>query len=346
MIGRPNSERQGDRFNRQIEASPIPRNQRLAAAVLTGLVVAAVAGVASHGAAGAGDFGYAWRAAQYLLAGKDPYAEMDPLASYSRGGPFLYPLPAAVVAAPVAAFSPGVAALLFTGVSVAVFAYAMTSKGWWGLLALLSAPAFMTVMSVNWAFLLAAAALLPGTGWLAATKPNLGLVALAYRRDRRALIGCLVFAAASLVLRPTWPFSWWTHLGKQPVAHIPMLLWPLGIIGLVGLARWRTPEGRALAAYTMVPISIIPTDHLILWLVPRTRSEMVLLTVSSWGLLPVILGFQPGARPIDPQTVRWLSTVCLVVPCSLMVWSRSNVPAKPNDEVGGSIPSLGNSITK
>lgn len=302
--------------------SPIAHPHRVAVAALIGLGVL-VAGFAMQGASGgAGDFGYAWSAARYLLAGMDPYASMDPTAPYGRGGPFLYPLPAAVVAAPIAALPPGVAALVFVAIGIGLFAYAMTARGWWGLVALVSAPAVMTVLSVNWGFLMVAAAMLPGLAWLSAAKPNLGLVALAYHGRARVLIVCLVFCLATLLLLPSWPLSWLAHIRQQPVAHVPVLLWPLGAIGLVGLLRWRTAEGRALAAYTVVPVSIVPTDHLMLWLIPRTAREMVALTASSWLLLPVVLGFLPGAVPVSGSAIRWLSTVSLVLPCAIIVWRR------------------------
>ena len=43
------------------------------------------------------DFGYAVRAAAWLVQGDDPYERMDPNAEIGYGGPLLYPLPAAVL---------------------------------------------------------------------------------------------------------------------------------------------------------------------------------------------------------------------------------------------------------
>ena len=301
-----------------------------------GIIAASVAGslltvglVTARSGAGAGDFGYAFMAARWLLSGADPYAAMDPTAAYGRGGPFLYPLPAAVVAAPFAPFPPSVAALAFLALGIGIFAYAITERGWWGLLALASAPAAMTVLSVNWSFLLASAALLPGLTWLAAVKPNLGLVALGYRWEWRSVVACVVFGALTLLVLPSWPLSWLSHLRQQPVAHVPILFWPFGALGLIGLLRWKTPEGRALAAYTLVPVSIVPSDHMMLWLIPKTWREMVALTASSWLLLPVLRGFIPGADPVSPPTIRLLSVAALIVPSAVIVW-RNRAAAIPS----------------
>jgi hypothetical protein len=309
--------------------APSKKARAIVAASLAGSLLT-IGLVTTRSGSGAGDFGYAFMAARWLLSGGDPYAAMDPAAAYGRGGPFLYPLPAAVVAAPFAPFPTHVAAVAFLALGIGIFAYAITARGWWGLLALASAPAVMTVMSVNWGFLLVSAALLPGLTWLAAVKPNLGLVALGYRWNWRSAAACIGFGALTLLALPSWPLSWLTHLERQPVAHVPILLWPFGALGLVGLLRWRTPEGRALLTYTLVPVSIVPSDHMMLWLIPRTGGEMIALTASSWLLLPVLLGFIPGADPVPPATIRLLSVVALIVPCAVIVWRQRNERAIPS----------------
>jgi len=56
---------------------------------------------------------------------------------------------------------------------------------------------------------------------------------------------------------------------------------------------------------------------------------MIALTASSWLLLPVLLGFIPGADPVPPATVRLLSVVALIVPCAVIVWRQKNERAIP-----------------
>ena len=70
------------------------------------------------------DFTYAWRAARHLVEGGNPYDHMVH-APYTQGGPFLYPLPAAIVAVPVARLPVATAGAVFIGVSVALMAFAM-----------------------------------------------------------------------------------------------------------------------------------------------------------------------------------------------------------------------------
>jgi hypothetical protein len=85
-----------------------------------------------------------------------------------------------------------------------------------------------------------------------------------------------------------------------------------------------------LAAHTLVPVSIVPSDHLMLWLIPRTWREMLVLTASSWLLLPVLRGFVPGADPVAPATIQWLSVTALTVPCAVIVWRhRSGTASAP-----------------
>lgn len=278
--------------------------------------------VALHPGAGAGDFGYPLRAAQHLLAGRDPYAEMP-------AGEFLYPLPAALVAVPFAGFAPHYAGAAFVGVSSALLAYALAARGWWRLLALMS-PAFLLSFSVaNWPPLLVASALMPGLSWLAIAKPNLGLVAFAYQPRWAAVIGALAIAVVSLIWVPSWPASWLAHVSQQAISHTPTFGWPLGIIGFTGLLRWRTPEGRLLAAFALVPVSVFPYDHLLLWLIPRTFREALLLTWTAWLTAPAVLGFNAEQSRTALLLIQGAITLGTVVPAAFLVMRHPNVGPAP-----------------
>ena len=183
------------------------------------------------------DFTYPWRAAGHLLAGRDPYQNM-PRAPYAQAGLFLYPLPAALIALPVAKSSAAVAGGVFFGVSSGLFAYALARDAYWKL-AMMASPAFvLAYFNVQWAPLILASALLPALGWLGVAKPNLGLIAFAYRPRWSTVIGGAAFIAISLLVLPRWPLEWLHHLHMQESPHRPPLLWPLGFVGLAGLIRW------------------------------------------------------------------------------------------------------------
>jgi hypothetical protein len=283
---------------------------------------------AMHPGNGAGDFGFPLRAARILIAGGDPYREMVPGVPGAAGA-FLYPLPAALVAVPFAGLEPDFAAAAFVGLSGGMLAFALSRAGWWRLVALMS-PAFLLAFSVaNWPPLLMTAALVPGLGWLAAAKPNIGLVAFAYRPRWSSVIGGLVIVVVSLIAIPRWPSEWLAHVVRQEIAHSPTFAWPLGVVGLAGLLRWRTPEGRALVAFTLIPVSVFPYDHLMLWLIPGTFREILLLTWTAWLTAPALLLFNGAPSRATLLLIQGTIALGTVVPATVLVLRRPNVGRAP-----------------
>jgi hypothetical protein len=283
---------------------------------------------AMHPGSGAGDFGFPLQAARILMAGGDPYREMVPGVPGAAGA-FLYPLPAAMVAVPFAGLDPTVAAATFVGLSGGLLAFALARAGWWRLVALMS-PAFLLAFSVaNWPALLMTAALVPGLGWLAVAKPNIGLVAFAYRPRWFSVIGGAVILAVSLIVIPRWPLEWLSHVARQEIAHSPTFAWPLGAVGFAGLLRWRTPEGRALIAFTVIPVSVFPYDHLMLWLIPRSFRETLLLTWTAWLTAPAVLGFNAAPSRTTLLLIQGAIALGTVVPATFLVLRRPNVGRAP-----------------
>lgn len=112
---------------------------------------------------------------------------------------------------------------------------------------------------------------------------------------------------------------------------VPLLLWPLGpvlllaILPLRGAVRqhgWRSglqsfvrsPAGLLLLL-AIVPQQRYLYDTLLLWDVPRSRLQMLLLTVSSWGALAVaqVTGFAAGA---------WLALIfCYLPALGIVLWN-------------------------
>jgi hypothetical protein len=277
------------------------------------------------------DFTYPWRAAVHLLAGRDPYLNM-PHAPYTQGGPFLYPLPTAMLIAPLAHWSVRVAASAFTSVSVGLLAFALTSRAYWPLLMLLSAPFWLALWNVQWSMLLIAASLLPGIGWLGVAKPNLGIVVFAHRPRWSTALGAIALLAAGLLVNTSWPREWLEHLRLQPSAHPPALLWPFGFVGLVGLLRWRTPEGRVLAAMTIAPSSAWFYDQLFLMLVARTWKQSLVLSAISWVAFILVLATQAPINLIDPERARGVQRILILgtyLPAAILVLRQPNAGALP-----------------
>jgi hypothetical protein len=219
---------------------------------------------------------------------------------------------------------------LFVGAGVALFAYAFSARGWMRLLALVSPPFLFSIQTANWPPLIASAALLPGLGWLVATKPNLGLVALAHAPRRATILGAIAFAVLAVVIAPTWPMGWIEHLRRQPVSHLPALAWPAGFVGLLGLLRWRTPEGRALAAMTVVPTASLPYDWVMILLCARTSRDTVALTAALWAGWLLLLMTAPNRLDIAWTRGHLLLSLAWLIPAAAIVLrhpNRGDVPA-------------------
>ena len=131
---------------------------------------------------------------------------------------------------------------------------------------------------------------------------------------------------------PVWPREWLEHLGRQPSPHPPALLWPFGFVGLVGLLRWRTPEGRLLAAMTLVPSSAWFYDQLFLMLVARTWKQSLVLGALSWIAFILVLATQAPINLIDPERARGVQRILVLgtyLPAAVLVLRQPNIGSIP-----------------
>ena len=274
------------------------------------------------------DFTYPWRAAGHLLSGRDPYQSM-PVAPYGQAGPFLYPLPAAVLAMPVGRLNASVAGAIFFGVSTALFAYAVARQALWQLLTLVSPSFVLAYYNIQWSPIIVASALLPLLGWIGVAKPNLGLIAFAYRPRWSTLILGVVFVVLTIAWLPAWPSEWLQHVRLQQAPHEPAVLWPFGLVGLAGLLRWRTPGGRVLTAITLVPTSSLPYDHLFLWLTARTWKESAALSAVGWVAYVIVLATAPHDLTTRPGLVQCIISLGMYLPAAVLVMRRPNEGTVP-----------------
>ena len=277
----------------------------------------------------AADFTFPWRAAGHLLAGRDPYQHMPRVREYAAAGPFPYPLMSALIAAPFAGLRAPVAGGVFIGISFTVLSFALTKARYWPLLTLLSAPLVLTLTNVQWSPLLMAAVLLPGLGWLGAAKPNLGAIAFVLRPQWSTVILGGLLVAIAFFLIPAWPLEWLQHVRMATLTYRPVATWPLGAVGLLGLLRWRTFEGRVLAAMTLVPLAPFHYDHLFLWLVPRTWRQSLALTVCSWVSVIAVLATTPHDLTRDPRSVQAMIAAGMYLPTAILVLRAPNVGYVP-----------------
>jgi|SRR5215204_2219705 len=222
----------------------------------------------------AGDFTWALRYAREMLAGRDPY--LLPVSSAA----IPYPLPAIFVAVPFAPLPNELGGALFFGLSTGLATYALLRlRGYVGLLPLLSHPFFEAFVTVQWSPAVMAAALIPVLLPLTMCKPQIGLPVVLTRPSKAGLIGCVAFGLLTLAYYPTWPVVWLGQLG-QFQRFIPLLT-VAGFPLLLALLRWRGRDARLLLLMALTPQRWF-YDSLILWLIPRTRKEMVCTIVLSW----------------------------------------------------------------
>jgi hypothetical protein len=229
------------------------------------------------------DFTYPWLGARLLLAGRDPYAPavlVDPRPADWLPDPLYYPLPAVLLALPLAPLPATLAGALWAGGGAAALAWALQAPGrrhLWPLL--LSAPLIVVIAGGNWSAWLTAAALTPALGWLLACKPTLGLALWLAFPSRRAACYAVAAVAVSLAVWPAWPLGW---LHNARLAHHPMPA-ALAPVLLLAALRWRDPRARLVLALALTPQLLLWYDQLPLLLVARTRREALGLAVASWA---------------------------------------------------------------
>jgi hypothetical protein len=273
------------------------------------------------------DFSVWWLGAKAVLHGQSPYTTIvDP---QGRVG-FFYPYTAALAAIPFAWLPLTAAGPLFLGGSCALLAYLVTADAWWPLLMFFSGSMVSSIIAAQSAPLITAGLLAPWLTWIGGFKPNIGLAMLAYRPSWKIAATMLVIALASLVVRPAWPSEWLANLHASPFHFAPWRT-PGGVILLLALTRWRRAEGRLLVALALVPSAPIAYEVLPLFLIPRSKLEMLTLALLSQAVLLITIGVSE-----QQETATYLARACpsilwlMYVPALALVLRRPNAGRVPS----------------
>lgn len=218
----------------------------------------------------AADFRWALHIAQRLIARQNPYD--TPLEQY--------PVTAAVFALPFLRMPPEIAAGAFWGASSFFMALGLTRGGYHRLLVFLAYPYWAGMLAVQWSPIITASAFFPLLLPVTLAKPQVGLPVLLTRMTRRGVLACAVFLVLTLVWSPAWPLLWFHQWGHYP-HFVPLLVFP-GPLLLLALIRYRDRDALLLFFSALVPQRWF-FDSLTLWLIPRTRKQILGTAAISWG---------------------------------------------------------------
>ena len=225
--------------------------------------------------ASSNDFNWALHSAQALLLHEDPYAVHLP----PHGMP--YPLPATFFALPLLWAGSRLAGALFWGASSALLAFGLTREGYTRLLIFLAFPYWAAMLCVQWSPLVMAGAFLPWMVPAALAKPQIGIPIMLAQPNWRGFVACAAVAAASLLVLPSWPMKWLGQLGGFE-SYVPLLVLPLGLTLLLALWNRDDPDSHLFLLSALMPQHWF-YDAFILWLIPKTRREILATCLLSWG---------------------------------------------------------------
>jgi len=314
---------------------------RISRPVAIRIVIALLAGIAgglycyfslkaSGGPRPADDFTWHWLAARALIEGKNPYVVITAGGPYQLDAPYVYPLTTAIAAVPFALFlAPAAAAATWIGVGTALMAFAVTKTGYTRLLMFLSMPYLWAANAGQFSPILVAACLLPWLGFITPVKPQIGIVSLLYKPSRIAFAGALTFLALSLVIDPAWPREWMDVLPHRVpgIYRSPVTVLFGGPLLVLALLRWKRTDARLLFLMAIVPQNMLFYDQLLLWLIPRTRNELMILGTLSLAA-PLIASFFLPHAPLNIRAVNRAYAPVIValiyLPCLVMVLRRKN----------------------
>ncbi len=219
----------------------------------------------------AADLRWAIHAAQRSLAGQNPYDTPDEQ----------YPLTAAFFALPFVRLQPEIAAGLFYGISSALLAFGLTRHDYQRLFIFLAYPYWAGIVTVQWSPIITASAFFPLLLPVTMAKPQIGLPVFLTHASRRGILACGALGLLSLVLMPKWPLLWFDQLGNYQ-HFIPLLVLP-GPLLLLALLRYRERDAILLLLAALAPQRWF-FDSFILWLIPKSRREILATVFFSWGV--------------------------------------------------------------
>ena len=251
-----------------------PRRHRILISLLIGCASGLLCfRILSHLHAGAYDFTWALYPARELLAGRNPYAHLPV-------GAIGYPLTAVLLALPFAWLSDPAAGAVFFGISSALLALGLTRDGYHRLFVFLAYPYWAGLLTAQWVPLIMAGAFFPLLLPLTTSKPQIGLPVFLTHLSKRGVLACLVFVGSTFLVVPVW-LKYWLAQAVRYEHFIPILVFPGPLLFFALLRR------RQRGAWLLLLSATMPQrwfyDAFTLWLIPRSRREILYTAIFSWG---------------------------------------------------------------
>ncbi len=150
----------------------------------------------------------------------------------------------------------------------------------WLFLIFLSPPYWAAFVYHQFSPLIAGVYLLPQLLPLALLKPQIGLPVILQKLNFRRLIAILAFIGLSFVFYPTWLVEWF-GAGKNYDGVIPLLVFPLNLLFLIGAFKFRDQRVQFVLLMACVPQRAI-YDLTALYLLPKNLRQMLVLCLVGW----------------------------------------------------------------
>lgn len=222
------------------------------------------------------DMGWAFNAAHDLLKGLDPYRHP------ASTNLVPYPLTAAVVVFPWALLPGNSGVVALFGLASGALAYGLLrDHQYWRLIAFASPCFLMAAKSMQWSPLFMLVLFYPALAFVLTAKPTLALpIALSIRWTPLRIASVIGVGLISLVLMPDWPWRWLAQT-RDYDGFIPLIS-VFGPLFLLSLAFWKNKQARFFFLMTITPQHRLFYDQLLLWMIPQSAQQMLLLTFTSW----------------------------------------------------------------
>lgn len=278
-----------------------------------------------------GDFDKPLCAANQLLRGTDPYSCSGQYLGQESAS---YPLTTVFFVMPFLPFGE-MAGLVIFAASSALMTFGLTRDGQiWRLLPLLSAPYWDAYWWLQWSPFFIGIALIPGLLVFSIVKPQLAMPLMLTQSKLRDWIGIVLFVALTLLIDSTWPLRWF----PQTQGYDGYILLLVPFLGSFLLLTWLRPRRRS--ARLLFFLSLMPQrglyDSLLVWLIPSTPRQMLVLTASSWLVKIIDSQFHPFPMFFLYMVLFFIYYPALAMvltpfhfkPLSLPAWSVLHLPPR------------------